>query len=60
VPQHARRILAEYAEHFNSGRPHWALDLRAPADDDVIPFPAQRIHRHDVLGGRIHEYRDTA
>ncbi|WP_277036116.1 integrase core domain-containing protein [Actinacidiphila oryziradicis] len=39
--QHARRILAEYAEHYNSGRPHRALDLRVPADDlDVIPFPA--------------------
>jgi transposase InsO family protein len=59
--QHARRILAEYAEHYNSGRPHRALDLRAPADDlDVIPFPPQLIHCHDVLGGLIHEYRDTA
>ncbi|MET7779840.1 integrase core domain-containing protein [Streptomyces sp. NPDC005388] len=58
--QHARRILAEYAEHYNSGRPHRALQLRAPADDpDVIPFPAQRIERHDLLGGLIHEYRDT-
>ncbi|KPH99391.1 hypothetical protein OK006_8446 [Actinobacteria bacterium OK006] len=58
--QHARRIPAEYAEHYNSGRPHRALQLRAPADDpDVIPFPAQRIERHDLLGGLIHEYRDT-
>jgi hypothetical protein len=33
----------------------------APTDDpDVIPFPAQRIQRHDVLGGLIHEYRDAA
>jgi transposase InsO family protein len=59
--QHARRVLAEYAEHYNSGRPHRALQLRAPADDpDVIPFPAQHIQRHDVLSGLIHEYRDTA
>ncbi|GAA3786647.1 hypothetical protein [Streptomyces chiangmaiensis] len=37
------------------------LQLRAPADDaDVILFPAQRIQRHDILGGLIHEYRDTA
>ncbi|MGW2770245.1 transposase [Streptomyces sp. NPDC001275] len=58
--QHARRVLAEYAEHHNTGRPHRALRLRAPADDpDVIPFPARRIRRHDVLGGVIHEYRDT-
>ncbi|MDX3260174.1 integrase core domain-containing protein [Streptomyces sp. MI02-2A] len=59
--QHARRVLAEYAEHYNSGRPHRAQHLRAPADDpDVIPFPAQHIQRHDVLSGLIHEYRDTA
>jgi transposase InsO family protein len=58
--QHARHVLAEYAKHHNSGRPHRALDLRAPADDpDVIPFPAPRIHRHDLLGGLIHEYRNT-
>ncbi|MGW2936610.1 integrase core domain-containing protein [Streptomyces sp. NPDC001156] len=59
--QHLRRVLAEYAGHYNSGRPHRALQLRAPADDpDVIPFPAQRIQRHDILGGLIHEYRNTA
>ncbi|MEV6949851.1 integrase core domain-containing protein [Streptomyces sp. NPDC051172] len=59
--QHARHVLTEYARHHNTGRPHRALQLHAPADDPkVIPFPAQRIHRHDVLGGLIHEYRDTA
>ncbi|MEU6654715.1 integrase core domain-containing protein [Streptomyces sp. NPDC046900] len=59
--QHLRRVLAEYAEHYDRGRPHRALQLRAPADDpDVIPFPAQRIQCHDILGGLIHEYRDTA
>jgi putative transposase len=58
---HVGSVLAEYAEHYNSGRPHRALHLRAPADDpDVIPFPAQHIQRHDVLSGLIHEYRDTA
>jgi hypothetical protein len=57
----ARHVLAEYADHHNTARPHRAPRLRAPADDpDVISFPAQRIHRHDVLGGLIHEYRDTA
>jgi transposase InsO family protein len=55
--QYARRVLAQYAEHYHTGRPHRALNLRAPADDpDVIPFPAQRIQRHDVLSGLIHEY----
>ncbi|WP_405826096.1 integrase core domain-containing protein [Streptomyces sp. NBC_01390] len=31
--QHARHVLAEYAAHYNTGRPHRALQLRAPADD---------------------------
>ncbi|MFF3467452.1 integrase core domain-containing protein [Streptomyces sp. NPDC002619] len=58
---HARHVLAQYAAHHNRGRPHRALQLRAPADDsNVMPFPAQRIQRHDTLGGLIHEYRDTA
>ncbi|MFD0503638.1 integrase core domain-containing protein [Streptomyces chiangmaiensis] len=59
--QHARRVLAEYARHYNTARPHRALHLRAPADaSEVIPFPTQRIQHHDVLGGLLHEYRDTA
>lgn len=59
--QHLRHVRTEYAQHYNIGRPHRALQLRAPDDDpDVIPFPAQRIQRHDVLGGLIHEYRNTA
>ena len=36
-------------------------ELRAPGDDpDVIPFPAQRVQRHNVLSGLIHEYRNAA
>ncbi|MFC4036207.1 integrase core domain-containing protein [Streptomyces polygonati] len=57
---HLRHVLAEYAERYNAGRPHRALQLCAPSDDlNVIPFPAQRIQRHDVLGGLIHEYCQT-
>ncbi|MFD0503536.1 integrase core domain-containing protein [Streptomyces chiangmaiensis] len=59
--QHLRHILDKYAQHYNTARPHRALHLRAPADDpDVTPFPAQRVQRHDVLDGLIHEYRETA
>jgi hypothetical protein len=58
--QHLHLGLAEYARHYNSGHPHWALQLRAPADGpDVIPFRAQRIRGHDVPGGLIHEYRNA-
>ncbi|WP_246144625.1 integrase core domain-containing protein [Actinacidiphila oryziradicis] len=57
--QHLSHVLAEYAEHYNAGRPHRALQLRSPSDDpNVIPFPAQRIQRHNILNGLIHEYRN--
>lgn len=56
--QRLRHVLADCAQHYNTGRPHRALQLRTLADHaDVIPFPAQRIQRHDVLDGLIHEYR---
>ena len=55
--QHLRNVLAHYAEHDNTGRPHRALQLRAPADDpNILPFPAQRIHCHNILNGLIHAY----
>lgn len=53
-------VLAEYAEHYNTSRPHRALQLRAPSDDpNIIPFPAQRIQRHNILNGLIHEYHNA-
>jgi transposase InsO family protein len=59
--RHLRHVLDRYAGRYNTARPHRALHLRAPADDpDVIPLPAQRIKRSDVLNGLIHEYRNTA
>ncbi|WP_277030684.1 integrase core domain-containing protein [Actinacidiphila oryziradicis] len=59
--QHLRKVLAEYAEHYNTARPHRALQLRAPADDpDVIPLPTQRIEHRGILNGLIHEYRNAA
>ncbi|MER6123271.1 integrase core domain-containing protein [Streptomyces sp. NPDC001795] len=59
--QHLRHILDEYAQHYNTARPHRALQLRAPADEpDVTPFPAQRVQHHDVLGELILEYGETA
>lgn len=59
--RHLRRVLAEYTGHYNSGRPHRALDLRAPADDpSVIPCPASRIRRTPVPGGLINEYEAVA
>ena len=56
-------MLKEYAIHYNSGRPHRSLELRAPDDDpDVIMFPVpfDRIRRRQILGGLIGQYEPVA
>jgi putative transposase len=57
------RVLGAYVRHYNSQRPHRALELRAPDPaqpprNDAVPPTA--IHRRDVLGGIIHEYEAVA
>jgi putative transposase len=38
--RHLQYVLTEYIEHYNTGRAHRALNLRAPADDpNIIPSP---------------------
>jgi hypothetical protein len=55
--RHLRAVLDRYARHYNTARPHRALDLLAPADEpNVIPFPAGRIRREPLLGGLLNEY----
>jgi transposase InsO family protein len=59
--RHLEHVLGEYVEHYNAGRAHRALDLRAPLDaPNVVPFPAARIVRKPVLGGLISEYEAAA
>jgi putative transposase len=56
-----RTVLNQYAEHYNSGRAHRSLGLRAPDDDpNVIPLPAAMVRRRQVLGGLLNEYRTTS
>jgi putative transposase len=55
--EHLRRVLGEYARHYNGRRPHWALDLRPPRPDrPVADLGHERIKRRPVLGGLINEY----
>jgi putative transposase len=59
------RVLAEYLRHYNTVRPHRSLDLRPPRPAPglrlVEPCPVESsVHRVDVLGGLIHEYRRAA
>jgi putative transposase len=53
-------IIRVYVDHYNTHRPHRALDLRPPDPERrlrvVSSHPPHHIHRRDRLGGLIHEY----
>jgi putative transposase len=59
------RMLTEYLRHYNAVRPHRGLDLQPPhparrlmlVEPDTVVLA---VHRVDVLGGLIHEYRRAA
>jgi transposase InsO family protein len=60
-PGHLRRVLAEYAIHYNGHRPHQSLGQRSPDADPAIPasitdLTGTRIKRRPILGGLINEY----
>ncbi|WP_230210958.1 integrase core domain-containing protein [Streptomyces kaniharaensis] len=58
--RHLRTVLTEYVEHYNAGRAHRGLDLRAPDDDpNVILLPMAAVRRYRVLGGLLNEYHPT-
>jgi len=58
-------VVRVYVQHYNEGRPHRALDLRAQ-DPGATPStrgdPAESggFRRRDLLGGLIHEYEAAA
>jgi putative transposase len=60
--RHAAAVLAEYAEHYNSHRPHRTLGQAAP----LPPLPQRTtsdtntVQRRDRLGGLLHEYQQVA
>jgi len=53
------RVLAEYVEHYNRGRPHRSLEPTPPRDLSRSDHVGS-IRRRDVLGGIIHEYERAA
>ena len=61
--RHLERVVRSYISHYSSHRPHRALDQRSP-DGKPPPTIAQEripcIHRHDRLGGLLHEYKAAA
>jgi transposase InsO family protein len=62
--RHLDRTLRIYAEHYNRGRPHRALDLAAPLAEASISIPVPvstgDVRRRDLLEGLIHEYPRVA
>jgi putative transposase len=60
-PRHLDLVLREYAQHFNTHRPHRSLDQRPPAGG-APPCPGATVQplRRDRLGGLIHEYVQVA
>jgi len=59
--QHLRKVLAEFARHYNRHRPHQSLHQRPPQHEPgrAIDMTA-RIERSPAVGGLISEYRRAA
>ena len=64
---HLRRLVAEWVQHYNAGRPHMSLGPGIPQPFVALPVPLQA-HRHrisahlhvmtrPILGSLHHEYR---
>ena len=59
--RHLRRVLAQYSVHYNTQRPHRALQLRPPRPQSPVPEPVyDRVRRQPVLGGLINQYEPAA
>jgi hypothetical protein len=60
--RHLRLVLDEYTDHYNSHRPHRALQQGPPGGRPNPPAPGAnvRVLRRDRLGGLIHEYSQVA
>jgi putative transposase len=60
--RHLRLVLGEYIDHYNSHRPHRALQQQPPAGrpDPPAPGPNAGILRRDRLGGVTREYSQVA
>jgi putative transposase len=59
--RHLRKVLAEYARHYNGHRPHQALQQESPQrqPSQAVDITA-RIERRQVLHGPTTEYRRAA
>jgi putative transposase len=60
--RHLRVVLGEYADHYNSHRPHRSLRQEPPAGraHPPVEITDMRVLCRDRLGGLIHEYAQVA
>ena len=59
--RHLRSVLAQYAVHYTTQRPHRAIRLRPPRPQSPVPEPIQgKIRRRPIIGGLINEYEPAA
>jgi putative transposase len=61
---HLEQVLRVYTEHYNRHRPHRALRFEAPDRPSELTVIGRdhraQVHRCDLLGGLLHEYRRAA
>src|SRR5829696_10545912 len=61
---HLEQVLRVYVRHYNDHCPHRALMLQPPDQPGGLTVVGKeqqgRVHRRDLLGGLLHEYRHAA
>ena len=60
--RHLQLVLGEYADHYNTHRPHRTLHQNPPAGRQGPPAAGAniRVLRRDRVSGLIHEYAEVA
>jgi transposase InsO family protein len=58
--RHLEHVLRIYVDHYNTQRPHRALELQPPEPEHDTRTTVGEIRRRDRLGGLIHEYHRAA
>lgn len=61
--RHLEHVLKTYIRHYNRQRPHRALHLQVPEQEELATarlLVDARVRRRDRLGGLLHEYYEAA
>jgi putative transposase len=58
--EHLRKVVAEFARHYNGHRPHQSLQQESPRQPGRAVDITAQIERKQVLGGLISEYHRAA